>query len=211
MRSQLCAIQQSISSLFQPIQSTSSSTHQEAATHKMVGVGKPRLDKYGKILSRLFENLALFHILKRADGPPLIAAHAPATIQDARRRFLKNLSYICDYRKGGDTTTSMALEQTNQNCVFWIAANSTPNDKVIGFLEEVLEMLKNEPKGTETEQKALGTRLAKKCADFAAPRLKKESKLLHRAVRYCERYLKADTAVAQKPGNLHQIRTWRYD
>ncbi|KAJ4136173.1 hypothetical protein NW768_003781 [Fusarium equiseti] len=166
----------------------------------MVGVGKPRLDKYGKILSRLFENLALFHVLKRVDGPPLISAHVPATIQDARRRFLKNLSYICDYRKGGDTTTSMALEQKTHNCVFWIAANSAPNDKVIVFLGEVLEMLKNEPKGTETEQKALGLRLAKKCADFAAPRLKKESKLLHRAVRYCEKYLRADTAVAQKPG-----------
>jgi len=177
----------------------------------MVGVGKPRLDKHGKILSRLFENLALFHILKRVDGLPVIAAHAPATIQDARRRFLKNLSYICDYRKGGDTTTSMALEQTNQNCVFWVAANSTPNDKVIVFLGEVLEMLEDEPKGTETEQKALGLRLAKKCAEFAAPRLKKESKLLHRAVRYCEKYLQADTAVAQKPGNLHQKRTRRYN
>ncbi|KAF0644504.1 hypothetical protein FPSE5266_00887 [Fusarium pseudograminearum] len=166
----------------------------------MVSVGKPRLDKYGKILSRLFENLALFHILKRVDGPHAVTTHVPATLQDTRRRFLKNLSYICDYRKGGDTTTSMALEDKQKSVVFWVAANSTPNDKAIAFLTEVLELLRNGPKETETEQKALNGRLARICAEFAAPRLKKECKLLHRAARYCEKYLKLDTDTIQQPG-----------
>ncbi|KAM0240566.1 hypothetical protein ACHAPO_002467 [Fusarium lateritium] len=166
----------------------------------MVGVGKPRLDKYDKILSRLFENLALFHILKRVDGPHAVNAHVPTTLQDARRRFLKNLSFICDYRKGGDTTTSMALENKQKSVVFWIAANLTPNDKVISFLTEVLELLREEPKETEGEQKALQNKLAKICAEFAAPRLKKECKLLHRATRHCEEYLKLDTDTVQQPG-----------
>ncbi|KAM0505726.1 hypothetical protein ACHAP8_001958 [Fusarium lateritium] len=165
----------------------------------MVGVGKPRLDKYDKILSRLFENLALFHILKRVDGPHAVNAHVPTTLQDARRRFLKNLSFICDYRKGGDTTTSMALENKQKSVVFWIAANLTPNDKVISFLTEVLELLREEPKETEGEQKALQNKLAKICAEFAAPRLKKECKLLHRATRHCEEYLKLDTDTVQQP------------
>lgn len=117
----------------------------------MVSVGKPRLDKYGKILSRLFENLALFHILKRVDGPHAVTSHVPTTLQDTRRRFLKNLSYICDYRKGGDTTTSMALEDKQKSVVFWIAANSTPNDNVITFLTEVLELLRKERKDTKVE------------------------------------------------------------
>ncbi|RGP73012.1 hypothetical protein FSPOR_2388 [Fusarium sporotrichioides] len=169
----------------------------------MVGVGKPRLDKHGKILSRLFENLALFYILKRVDGPHAVTVHVPATLQDARRRFLKNLSYICDYRKGGDTTTSIALEGKQKRAVFWIASNSTPNDKVIAFLTEVLELLRKEPKETETEteQKALKYRLARICADFAAPRLKKECKLLHRAARHCEEYLKSDANIIKQPGS----------
>ncbi|CEI69651.1 hypothetical protein FVEN_g12182 [Fusarium venenatum] len=166
----------------------------------MVGVGKPRLDKYDKILSRLFENLALFHILKRVDGPHAANAYVPATLQDARRRFLKNLSFICDYRKGGDTTTSMALEDKQKSVVFWIAANLTPNDKVISFLTEVLKLLREEPKETEGEQKVLKNKLAKICAEFAAPRLKKECKLLHRATRHCEKYLKLDTDTVQQPG-----------
>jgi hypothetical protein len=166
----------------------------------MVGVGKPRLDKYDKILSRLFENLALFHVLKRVDGPHAVDAHVPDTLQDARRRFLKNLSYICDYRKGGDTTTSMAIEDKEKSAVFWIAANSTPNDKVVSFLTEVLELLRKEPKETEKDQKALENKLAKICAEFAAPRLKKECKLLHRATRHCEKYLKLDIDIVQQPG-----------
>lgn len=182
-------------------QHTQSIDHEEQAFN-MVGVGKPRLDKHGKIMSRLFENLALYHILKRVDGPHTVTAHAPTTIQNARRRFLTNLCYICDYRKGGDTTTSIALEQKQQNVVFWIAANTTPNDTVIDFLTEVLAMLKDEPKRTEAEQRSLSDRLARKCADFAAPRLKKECKLFHRAARYCENYLETDDVAIQDSGEF---------
>ncbi|GKU15450.1 unnamed protein product [Fusarium langsethiae] len=120
----------------------------------MVGIGKPRLDKHGKILSRLFENLALFYILRRVDGPHAVTAHVPATLQDARRRFLKNLSYVCDYRKGGDTTTSIALEGKQKSAVFWIAANSTPNDKVIAFLTEPGKF--DSTKETDATNKILG-------------------------------------------------------
>ncbi|RGP79944.1 hypothetical protein FLONG3_1888 [Fusarium longipes] len=164
----------------------------------MVGVGKPRLDKHGKILSRLFENLALFHILKRTYGPHEVTTHAPATLADVRRRFLKNLSYVCDYRKGGDTTTSMALEDKRKSVVFWVAGNLTPRDKVVQFLTEILELLRNEPQQTEAEQKTLEDRLGRRCAEFAAPRLKKECKLLHRAARYCENHLKLDADTSQQ-------------
>ncbi|KAI6762940.1 hypothetical protein HG530_008920 [Fusarium avenaceum] len=107
-----------------------------------MGVGKPRLDAYERILSRLFENLALFHILKR----------------------------------GGDTTTLMALEVKNEGVVFWIAANLTLKDHVLVSLADILEDLGNEPKGTDTARNVLSDTLARKCIGFAAPRLKKEYK-----------------------------------
>ncbi|KAI7766253.1 hypothetical protein LZL87_001366 [Fusarium oxysporum] len=162
-----------------------------------MGVGKPRLDKYEKILSRLFENLALFHILKGIDGPHMVAAHAPTDVQCIRRRFLKNLCFICDYRKGGDTTTSIALESQTNEVILWVAANFTPHDKVILFLNDILQQLQRDPKGPEEERERLREKLTKKCVEFAAPRLKKECKLLLRAAAYCEKYLKDDDTTVQ--------------
>ncbi|RKL41739.1 hypothetical protein BFJ72_g5079 [Fusarium proliferatum] len=162
-----------------------------------MGVGPPRLDKYDKILSRLFENLALFHILKGIDGPHMITAHAPTDVRGFRRRFLKNLCFICDYRKGGDTTTSIALESQTNEVILWVAANFTPHNNVILFLDDILQQLQRDPKGTEEERERLRKKLTKKCVDFAAPRLKKECKLLLRATRYCEKYLKEDATAVQ--------------
>ncbi|KAF5530396.1 hypothetical protein FMEXI_13577 [Fusarium mexicanum] len=162
-----------------------------------MGVGPPRLDKYDKILSRLFENLALFHILKGIDGPHMVTAHAPTDVRGIRRRFLKNLCFICDYRKGGDTTTSIALESQTNEIILWVAANFTPHNKVILFLNDILQQLQTDPKGTEEERERLRQKLTKKCIDFAAPRLKKECKLSWRATRYCEKYLQEDVTAVQ--------------
>ncbi|CVK88047.1 uncharacterized protein FPRN_05868 [Fusarium proliferatum] len=162
-----------------------------------MGVGPPRLDKYDKILSRLFENLALFHILKGIDGPHMITAHAPTDVRGIRRRFLKNLCFICDYRKGGDTTTSIALESQTNEVILWVAANFTPHNNVILFLDDTLQQLQRDPKGTEEERERLRKKLTKNCVGFAAPRLKKECKLLLRATRYCEKYLIEDATAVQ--------------
>ncbi|KAF5593324.1 hypothetical protein FPCIR_5329 [Fusarium pseudocircinatum] len=172
-----------------------------------MGVGPPRLDKYNKILSRLFENLALFHILKGIDGPHMVAAYAPTDVQGIRRRFLKNLCFICDYRKGGDTTTSIALESQANEIILWVAANFTPQNKVILFLNDILQQLQRDAKETEEERERLRQKLTKKCIDFAAPRLKKECKLLLRATRYCERYLQENATAVQGGGKSIERRS----
>ncbi|KAM0348023.1 hypothetical protein ACHAPU_004526 [Fusarium lateritium] len=163
-----------------------------------MGVGRPRLDAYERIISRLFENLALFHILKGTNGPHISTADVPTDVQGARRRFLDSLSLICDNRKGGDTTTSMALEARNEGgIILWIAANLTPKNNVLMFLGGILEDLKSKPKEIEADRNTLSDELARKCIEFAAPRLKKESKLLSRAAGYCEKFLKTYTTTIE--------------
>ncbi|KAF4991999.1 hypothetical protein FGRMN_7453 [Fusarium graminum] len=163
-----------------------------------MGVGRPRLDAHEKIISRLFENLALFHFLKKTDGPHIFTAEVPTDVRGARRRFLDGLSLMCDNRKGGETTTSMALEARDEgDIILWIAANLTPKENVIVFLEEVLANLRNEPKETEADRNTLSDELARKCVGFAAPRLRKESSLLSRAASYCENYLNTYTTTLE--------------
>ncbi|KAF4345230.1 hypothetical protein FBEOM_732 [Fusarium beomiforme] len=148
-----------------------------------MGVGKPRLDQYERVRSRLFENLALFIFSKE--------------VMNARRNFWKNLCFLCDFRKGGDTTTATALESQQNDAVFWIAANATPGDEAIACLADTLDKLSKEPKETEEEQNKLRESMTKKCIDFADPRLKKECKLLSRAAIYCEEYLTEDATAIQ--------------
>ncbi|KAF4436816.1 hypothetical protein FACUT_6165 [Fusarium acutatum] len=164
-----------------------------------MGIGPPRLDKYTRILSRLFEFLALFHILKRANGPHTVS-QPPTDLQSARRRFLSSLCFFCDYQKGGKTTTSMALESLGNGVVFWIASNVSPNDRVIAFLSTVLETLRIQPNSTETERETLTAMLTARYIQFAAPRLRKERGILHRSTRFCEAYLTTNLDTIQTPG-----------
>ncbi|CVL02067.1 uncharacterized protein FMAN_08187 [Fusarium mangiferae] len=164
-----------------------------------MGIGPPRLDKYTRILSRLFEFLALFHILKRANGPHTVS-QPPTDLQSTRRRFLSSLCFFCDYQKGGKTTTSMALESLNNGVVFWIASNVSPNDRVIAFLSTVLETLRTEPNSTDTERETLIAMLTARYIQFAAPRLRKERAILHRSMRFCEAYLTSNLDTIQTPG-----------
>jgi hypothetical protein len=165
-----------------------------------MGIGPPRLDRYTKILSRLFEFLAIFHILKRANGPHTVVSQIPTDLQSARRRFLTGLCYLCDYRKGGETTTSIGLESRNDVVVFWVASNLSPNDRVLTFLSTILEDIRGQPSSTEAERETLREMLIFRSIGFAAPRLTKEHRMLARAARSCESYLVANIDTITTPG-----------
>lgn len=62
---------------------------------------------------------------------------------ELRRSFVDKLAYVCDFKKGGSTVTALALQKTNQGVTFWISANETIKPKVIEFLQQILQVLKN--------------------------------------------------------------------
>ncbi|KAM0364009.1 hypothetical protein ACHAPK_011032 [Fusarium culmorum] len=165
-----------------------------------MGTGPPRTNKYTRILARLFEFLAIFHILKRANGLHTAISQLPTDLQTVRRRFLTSLCYLCDYRKGGKTTTSIGLESLNDGVVFWVAANLSPNDDVLTFISTILENLRAEPNSTVTDRETLTAMITVRSIQFAAPRLRKERRMLARAARSCESYLAANIDAIMTPG-----------
>jgi hypothetical protein len=60
-----------------------------------------------------------------------------------RRSFLSQLAYLCDYEKGGDQTTAIALQQTPQNVIYLFASNAEPGakDQTKDFLSCTLKSL----------------------------------------------------------------------
>ncbi|KAI1066683.1 hypothetical protein LB507_011632 [Fusarium sp. FIESC RH6] len=171
-----------------------------------MGNGPPRTNKYTRILARLFEFLAVFHILKRANGPHTAISQLPTDLQTVRRRFITSLCYLCDYRKGGKTTTAIGLESRNDGVVFWVAANLSPNDDVLTFISVILENLRGEPNSTVTDRETLTAMITLRSIQFAAPRLRKERRMLARAARSCESYLAANIDAIMTPGKTEVIR-----
>ncbi|KAJ3527677.1 hypothetical protein NM208_g10584 [Fusarium decemcellulare] len=172
-----------------------------------MGVGAPRLSPYNKLLSRLFEFLALFSILRKAEGPHVITNHDPSSLEATHRRFLRNLCFICDYEKGGDTTTAIAVEDQPDCFKFWVAANLTPTDKVIDFLSGVLNSLRGCEMLEGAQRQELKDQLIKDSIMFAASRLKKETKMLSNAANKCTHYLRnasSEVSVAE----LTALKNW---
>ncbi|RMJ19798.1 hypothetical protein CDV36_000455 [Fusarium kuroshium] len=170
-------------------------------------LGTPRLNPYNKLLSRLFEFLALFSILKKAAGPHVITNHDSSTLEATRRRFLKNLCFVCDYKKGGDTTTSIAVENRPDCFMFWVAGNVTPSPKVVEFLNGVLSHLQGAEAGDNIQKHRLEVRLTEDTIQFGTSRLKKECKLLCNAAKKCQGYLSTGIS-GTSVNDLESLKNW---
>jgi hypothetical protein len=105
-----------------------------------------------KLSRRFYEALVLLAVLgqnrgDRIDEESFESEDDPSglDIKQLRRSFIRHLAYLCDYDKGGDQTTAIALEQTPQGITYWFASNKCPGpasgtkDKAKVFLEDVLE------------------------------------------------------------------------
>ncbi|KAF0328621.1 hypothetical protein GQ607_004033 [Colletotrichum asianum] len=153
----------------------------------------PRLDPYKRLLSRFYEALVLLWILRPVNGPHIISRLGNYSLQDVRRRFLRNLCFICDYDKGGKTTTAIGVEDTADGHIFWVSSNEGAKDRVVEFLNGVLKLLKHSNGHPEGRRVAERTLMAD-CLEFARRRLHKESRILQSAARRCAETL-----------NIHQI------
>ncbi|KAI0832265.1 hypothetical protein F5Y06DRAFT_188705 [Hypoxylon sp. FL0890] len=169
----------------------------------------PRKDKYSKLLCRFYEPLILLAALGKTRGTHTSSPQDTSTTQSKRRRLLRNLSYLCDCEKGGETTSSIGLEENDQCFIFWVASNATrprARLKIVKFLQRSLEQIEviivSQEQGPRSKE-ALKEEFIIKCIEFVEPRVKKEIKLLSKAIEKCEKHL--DSA---KLGQDSRLNVW---
>jgi hypothetical protein len=152
----------------------------------------PRFDQYQKLFYRLYEVILLLHNLNKSQGPHLVRNHDASDIVATRRRFLNNLAFLCDYKKGGSTTTAIAVEDTEEYYKFWIAVNRAPNKDidVVLFVRAVLTLLKQAAQLPIGEAEAHEATVLRLSLQHASQRLKQEFRLLSTAVTKCITLLK---------------------
>ncbi|KAJ5873618.1 uncharacterized protein N7473_013177 [Penicillium subrubescens] len=155
-------------------------------------VGRPRLDPYERLLSRFYEQLFLLNALGQTRGNHTFP---PFELDDRRakaRRFLQNLCYICDFKKGGSACTSVGLEELDTCYNFCVATNGETG-KIAEFLTTALSSLEDIAHPTGTNQDYKNSRFLHLCIEFAAKRIEGEKKCLRRGVKDCLSRLKGQT------------------
>lgn len=143
---------------------SSPSFNRPSNTAKQIGTGDRRsenlrfqqLDPIGvdrKLQRRFYESLVMAWVLGKNRGDRILDGDEhhndlepfELSKHKARRSFIRNLAYLCDYEKGGDRTTAIAIQQTPQELVYWLASNKSPSvggDRTKDFLAYILGKLK---------------------------------------------------------------------
>lgn len=149
----------------------------------------PRLDPYLRLIYRLYEALYLLDILGKVRGPHQVTNLDFSMIFAVRRRFLKNLAFLCDYKKGGPTSTAVAIEDGQKCNTFWIASNEGPDEAVLNFVTSVIAKAKAFHEEPEAEKVSAEVDLTRLCVDFASSRIKKQSHGLSSSAGRCRKFI----------------------
>jgi hypothetical protein len=85
---------------------------------------------------------------------------------------------MCDFLKGGDTVTAMAMEDLPNGPQYWITTNAQPQ-KIRDFLHGILQMLESQALSTPAGSFTLQTCLIQKFVNLQRTRLKFYQKQLN--------------------------------
>lgn len=150
----------------------------------------PRLNPFERLIYRFYEALYLLCLLGNVRGPHVATVFDPSSLIAIRRRFLKNLAFLCDNLKGGDSTASIAVQDLPHCNVFWISSNQGPSDEVLEFLSSVLEDVKLFKSRQDDRAKAEED-LVGKCVQFSFRRMRKQARSLMNNAQKCRNHLLA--------------------
>ncbi|KAI8944734.1 hypothetical protein F4801DRAFT_172088 [Xylaria longipes] len=166
-----------------------SSNRRHSSTSQKVEIGGTKhLDQYSKLWNRFYEPLILLRVLGQTRGD-----HSPRLQEQPLYRVLNNLSYLCDYDKGGSTTTAIGLEDDPAKYKFWVASNDAKKAAANAkFLKYALSDVKAIITVAERSRTEAAERFICRCLGHAKKRIEKEVKLLRREIQNC---------IVQKPGD----------
>ncbi|KIX09313.1 uncharacterized protein Z518_00392 [Rhinocladiella mackenziei CBS 650.93] len=150
-----------------------------------------------KLLHRFYEPLVLLYVLDKVQGDHFLPNSDRLPLNDAppkelRRRFLSSLSYICDYKKGGDTIT--AIGAASNPLTYYVACNKGPKDRVKPFLESILTKLGLIFELDKEQRKKVANEILDICAEFSKKRIETYWDFLRGALMKCGEALQDDSA-----------------
>jgi hypothetical protein len=143
------------------------------------------------LFHRFYEPLVLLYVLDPTQGDrisrqdPERLPSGEISLPELRRRLFDSLSYLCDYDKGGDTTTAIAT--ASEPLTYYVASNKDPVVRVVPFLRSLLQQLGELYNCNDQLRSESESRILKYCVDFSERRVRKYSKLLRDSLAKCRK------------------------
>ena len=125
-------------------------------------------------LQLFYEAVALLSVLGPVEQPRtshLDLGSATETAETTWRKFLDQLSGLCDFKGGGDTVTSIAVQARSDGPAYWIAMNHALQSKAESHLRYVLGELETANRLSTVELKALESRISHKTIELSPSRI----------------------------------------
>lgn len=117
-------------------------------------------------------------------GPtPIPSPQQNGTRDRAWCQFLDDLAWMCDYRPGGKSVTSVAAELKGSKIRFWMANNDRCGLMAARHLSWVLERLQIVSTGIETPQQA-EAQIFERSIRFSRTRVMEYANTLHKLIGY---------------------------
>jgi OTT_1508-like deaminase len=130
--------------------------------------------------------------------------------EELQRRFLDSLSYVCDYKKGGDTTTAIAA--ASAPLTYYIASNKDSRHKVEPFLRDLLSRLGGLYNLDSQRLRDAESSILRDCVDFSEKRVNKYSDSLQKSLTECLEASSEDLVIRGEE-SFHQAfryASWKY-
>ena len=154
---------------------------------------KHPLDANGKLLRRFYEPLVLLAVLdptRGAERPDLVTDRGIDGQQKLWRNFLDQICWVCDSEKGGDTVTAVACQKTEENPLFWVAANSKSRKKARDHLSWMLSRLSTLYTADCVPIILLENTMLTQCIIFSSSRIKTYTTWLLQDIRKAKKEMK---------------------
>ncbi|KAJ9654033.1 hypothetical protein H2198_006888 [Neophaeococcomyces mojaviensis] len=146
-------------------------------------------ESYNAISDTFRERIVLLEILQRKHTPldPALTPQSEIVTRNPTWQvFLNQISWLCDYDKGGDSTSSIAVEGTLNGLKYWLAANFDKNKKGVEHLRKVLGMLSGLSALPPDEHKPICDKVLKDSIDFSERKFSNYERLLRTAIHFAE-------------------------
>ncbi|KAF7933095.1 uncharacterized protein EAE97_008862 [Botrytis byssoidea] len=188
-----------------------------------------------KLLKRFYEALILLTVFGSNRGSRILEEESPTDTFDdeildidvnkkhemdemsrtkLRRSFTRHLAYLCDYEKGGDSTTAIALQQMNKGViVYHVAWNrcSRP-ERGVEFLKKVLGLLGGAGydwiKDFEKKREDIEARIFELSVKYAEKRISSYASFLARDIKFVLREWKTIREDKQDKESSTHLHAW---
>ena len=160
-----------------------------------------------KLMHRFYEPLQLLAILNADRGSGEVDLPADPQSREARmiwRRFLDDMSWLCDNKHGGETVSAVAAQSLSEGTKFWLASRY---ERSFDHLKWVLTKLKAIGGSTDEAALGIGLAIAEKSILFSKDKVKNYLKFLK--VAYSKARDELATRIETQPIDLSKLNTVR--